>query len=187
MTFGGGARDWWSNLRGTLAVLATVVAISYGLPAIDHALPDERAIPAGLRIQVGFHVSLLPPPNSVQDSVETRPAQGRLVLVVAGARYAVNASPYLGTLREAAGRLLSRIAELPGYQLSGSPYPVATLDGVEGLAGRFSSARRDGYYAVFVDSGRLVEVIANGVGLALSGTLSHVRNSVATVRFEAAQ
>ncbi|MGH3739460.1 MAG: hypothetical protein ACRDT6_28245 [Micromonosporaceae bacterium] len=179
---GGG---WWANLRGSLVVFAVIAGISYGLPAIDHALPDHRAIPSGIRIAVGHGVTVLPPPRSVQDSVETSPRDGRLVLEVSGARYAVDVSPYLGTLREAATRLLTRIAELPGYQLSGTPYPVATLDGVPGLAGRFSSARRDGFYAVYVTGGRLVEVVAHGVGFALSGTLSRVRQSVATIRFEA--
>ncbi|MGH3716020.1 MAG: hypothetical protein ACRDT4_21540 [Micromonosporaceae bacterium] len=179
------AVTWWGNLRGSVAVLATVCAISLGLPALEHALPDHRAIPTGIRVTVGHGVTLLPPPDAVLDSAETSPRDGRLVLQVSGSRYAVTVSPYLGTLPQAADRLLSRIRDLPGYQLSGAPTPVTTLDGLDGLAGRFSSARRDGYYTVFVSGGRVVEVVAHGVGFALSGTLQWVRESVATVRFEA--
>jgi hypothetical protein len=174
---------WRANLYGSVAVLALIAAISYGLPAVDAALPDNRVIPAGSRITVGHGVSEVPPRGSLLDSAETSPNDGRLVLEVHGARYRITVSPYEGTLREATVRLRERIGALPGYQITGPSYWLATDDGVVGMEGRFGSARRDGYFAVFVSGGLVVEVVAQGVGFALSGTLADVQRSVATIHF----
>lgn len=180
---GGRLRGWWANLGGSLAVLAVVAGLSFGLPAVDRALPDDRAVPAGLRVTVGRGVSLVPPEGSVLDSAETSPNEGRMVLEVRGVRYAVGVSAYQGTLRQALARLRDRIDAQRGYQLAGPAYPEVTDDGVIGRAGRFTSPRRDGYFAVFVQSGRVVQVVAQGVGLGLGEELSTVRGSVATIRF----
>jgi hypothetical protein len=175
---------WRANLYGSAAVLAVIAAIWYGLPAVDATLPDNQVLPSGTRVTVGNSVSLVPPRGSLLDSAETSPSAGRLVVEVHGSRYRITASPYAGTLREATARLRERIAALPGYQITGQSYWVATDDGVVGMEGRFGSARRDGYFAVFVSDGLIAEVVAQGIGLTLNGTLDDVRRSVATIRFE---
>ena len=175
---------WWSNLIGSVAILAVISGFSLGLPAIDHALPDDRALPPGIRVTVGNGVTVLPPGGAYRDTAQSSPKDGRLVLELSGVRYALRAYPYLGSTRKAAHRLRSRIAAQPDYQLSGELRTVETRDGVSGLAGRFSSPRHDGYFAVFVHSGRVVEVVAQGSGLALASALPAIRDSVATIRFE---
>ncbi|MGH3656004.1 MAG: hypothetical protein ACRDUA_05050 [Micromonosporaceae bacterium] len=180
-------RGRWANLGGSLAVLAVVLGLSVGLPAVERALPDDRAVPPKLRLTVGHDVSLVPPRGSVLDSAETFPNRGRMVLEVRGVRYALAVSTYQGTLRQALNRLRDRIDAQRGYQLSGPTYQERTSDGVTGWAGRFTTSRRDGYFAVFVNTGRVVEIVAQGAGLGLDEELSLVRGSVATVRFGGAQ
>src|SRR5512139_3550308 len=91
------------NAVAALGVLAVIMLVAVGLPALDQALPSHRQVPPG-PYQVSAGVSVVPPPGAALDVTGTRPGtdSGKALFVIGGSvRYALVATPYTGTLEEA--------------------------------------------------------------------------------------
>src|SRR5215468_787424 len=91
----------------SLGVLAVVGTIAFGLPAIDRAVPDTRAVPAGQPYGVGGGITVIPPPGARLDVTRTRPRsdRGSVLFVLGEVRYAVLVLPYSGGLEAEGARL----------------------------------------------------------------------------------
>jgi hypothetical protein len=92
------------NLAGSLAILATLGGVAYGLPAVDRALPADRPVASGEPYVVGGGVTVMPPPNSMIDVTKTRPGvdRGTALFILDSVRYVIVVVPFHGTLEEAA-------------------------------------------------------------------------------------
>jgi hypothetical protein len=177
------------NAWGSLAVLAAVVVIAFGLPLIDRALPSARAVAAGRPYDVGANVSVVPPGGASVDVTGTRPGadRGTALFLVGGVRLVVVVSPYTGTLNAAATRLGARITHSTGFQVAGPAQQIRSTQGVAGLRGGYSSPGRLGQYAVFVADNRAVELTASGPESELRSESTALTASVQTVQFGAAR
>src|SRR5512144_431928 len=107
------------NALASLAVLAVVGLIAFGIPALNRALPAGRAVPAG-PYDVGGGVTFVPPNGATVDVTGTRPAadRGTALFLVHGVRVAVVVSPYPGTLDAAAARLAGKITKSNGAEVA---------------------------------------------------------------------
>jgi hypothetical protein len=185
---GYGRRRLFRNLWGTVIVAAAIAAIGLGLPAINAVVPAVRAVAAGKPYLVGGGVTVLPPPGANLDATRTRPGAttGEVLFDIGSVRYAVVATPFTGTLGEAALHLRSTITAKPGYQVTGPESPIRTRSGVTGKQGMYSSSGRDGRYAVFVSHGMAVQVTLAGSDIDLQHQLPEIESSVRSIRFPAA-
>jgi|GEM_PF-1908533 len=173
------------NLLAGVAILATIVAISFGLPAVDRALPADRPVAAGRPYQVGAGVTVVPPPAAVVDVTKTRPAadRGSALFVLDTVRYAIVVTPFDGSLDQAATRLRRKITDNRGYQVLGDSRSAATATGVPGRQGGYTAPGRTGRYAVFVAGGLAVDVTISGAGPTLRDALPKITVSVASLTF----
>lgn len=174
------------NLYGCIAVVAVVGAIAIGLPALDRALPDGRAVAAGSRVTVGLGVSLTAAPYTVLDLTRTAPALNRVVLSVRGNRMVVEADEYSGDLAGLAARQRRKIRSNPGYEASQREHPTRTDGGVGGVQGSYSTPGRIGMYAVFVHGGTGVRISVAGTQADLRRDYNSLLAMVRSVRFGAA-
>jgi hypothetical protein len=173
---------------GSVAILAALVAVAGGLPALDRALPALRDLPAGEAYAVGGGVLLVPPPGARLDAGLTRPYpdRGVAVFVVGRVRMAVQVSPFTGDLPAAGERLRARLSRTAGQRLDGPAEPLGTA--WPGLTGRYAPAAGDdaqgrtGRYAVLTGAGHTVEVTAAGPPAALADTWPAVVASLDTLR-----
>jgi hypothetical protein len=182
---GSGRQRLIHNLYGSLAVAAVLAGIGLGLPAINAEIPAVRPVPAGKPYLVGVGVMVLPPPGASLDATQTRPGatNGQVLFDLGGVRYALVATPYTGTLDEAAAHLRSTITAKRGYQIAGPESPISTRAGVPGKQGMYSSSGRDGRYAVFVDHGVAVQVTLSGNDVDLRPLLAGIESSVTSITF----
>jgi len=173
------------NLLGSLAILATLSGIAYGLPAIDRALPADRPVTAGEPYQVGAGVTVIPPPHAMIDVTKTRPGQdrGTALFILDSVRFVIVVVPFGGTLDEAAVRLRRKITDTTGYQVAGNERRVATAEGVTGRQGSYTAPGRAGRYAVFVVDGLAVEVTLSGSGTRFDAALAPVTASMRSISF----
>jgi len=167
------------------AVLAVVLAFGVGLPAINHAVPARRAVPAGAPFPVGAGVTVVPPAGAQYDVTRTaaRASQGAVLFVVGNLRYTVVVLTVDRTLAEAAAALRTKITSRGGYQLVGRQAATSTAQGVPGVQGGYATSGRAGRYAVFVYAGRTVEVTFAGTDLELHDTLPALSASVNSLYF----
>lgn len=143
---------------GRNAVAAVAVLLGLGalvaVPAvIQAALPDVGPLPAGDRLDVGFGVSVAPPPGARLELATSRPGAGEVVLLVDGLSVRLTA---VAVPRRPAGfvahtrRKFSRDDGLA----AGAPARARTSAGVVGERGdlRPEDGRSGdpGCYAVFV-------------------------------------
>jgi len=175
----------WSNLYGSLAVLAVVGLIAFGLPALDRALPAERPVPAGQRHVVGGGVTVLPPPGAMLDVTKTRPRadRGTALFVLGSVRYVIVVDPFVGTLPAAATRLRQKITATRGYQVAGRETPVATDAGLGGLQGGYTAPGRAGRYSVFLAGGLAIEVTVSGTDTHLRDALGGIEASTRSLAY----
>jgi hypothetical protein len=166
------------NLAGSLAILATIGGIAYGLPAVDRALPSDRPVAAGEPYTVGAGVTVVPPPHSMIDVTKTRPGadRGTALFLLDSVRYVIVVVPFTGTLDEAAARLRRKITGSAGYQVAGNERPVTTAQGLVGRHGAYAAPGRAGRYAVFVVDGLAVEVTVSGSGARFDSAIASVRS-----------
>src|SRR4051794_9729884 len=96
-----------ANLLGALGVVVTLAGLAFGLPAVDHALPSERAVSSTDPYPVGAGVTVVPPPGATVDVTETRPGDdgGTALFRLGQVRYAIVVRPFTGDLGTAAARL----------------------------------------------------------------------------------
>jgi hypothetical protein len=177
------------NAWGSLAVLAAVAVIAFGLPLIDRALPSARALAVGRPYEVGAHVTVVPPGGASVDVTGTRPGadRGTALFLIGGVRLVVVVSPYTGTLTAAATRLGAKITHSTGFQVAQAGQQIRSAQGVAGLRGGYSSPGRLGEYAVFVSGNRSVELTASGQQGELRSQEAAVTASVQSVQFGAAR
>ena len=152
------------NALGSLAVLAVVAFIAFGLPLLDRALPANRPVAGDTPYSVGAGVALVPPARANLDLTRTRPddERGTALFVVGAVRLSVVVLPFRGDLPEAAERLRRKITNTAGYQVTGGERGLTTATGLIGRRGTYSSPGRLGEYGVLVHDGVVVEVTASG-------------------------
>jgi hypothetical protein len=177
------------NGLGSLAILGVIVAISVGLPAVDHALPASRPVTAGARYEIGARVSVVPPPGSMVDLTETRPGsnRGTALFLIGVIRYLVVVSPYQGDLDAAADRLRDKITSTRGYQVTGRESVVTTGSGLTGRQGGYTAPGRIGRYAIFVVDGLDIEVTVSGTDPALRAALDGIETSTRSLAYRSLQ
>lgn len=175
-----------TNLLGALGVVATLAGLAFGLPAVDRALPAQRAVRTDQPYPVGAGISVFPPRGATIDVTGTRPGdqQGTVLFRLGQVRYAIAVRPFDGDLAAAATRLRQRITDTSGYQVTGAQFAVSTADGTAGLQGGYTAPGRGGRYAVFVTGGLTIEVTIAGDDLALSRMLPQIEASVRTLRLD---
>jgi hypothetical protein len=181
----GFARNAW----GSLAVMAAVAVIAFGLPLFDSTLAADRSLAQGLPYDVGAHVSVVPPGGAQVDVTGTRPGadRGTALFLVGGVRLVVSVSPYQGSLPAAANRLAVKIIHSTGSQVTPAGQPIRSVQGVAGLRGGYDAPGRLGEYAVYVSGNRSVELTASGPGDELRARTPALTASVRSVRFGAAR
>jgi hypothetical protein len=177
----GTARRELRNLGGSLAILAVIVALAYGLPAVNAALPAARQVATNRPYPLGSGVSVIPPNGAQIDVTKTRP--GSTMFLLGAVRYQLVVAEASGTIDDAAGQLRHKITANLGYQVTGTEVPARTAQGVVGRQGGYTSPGRDGRYAVFVVRGVGVEVTIAGVDLELRRALGALTASVASIAF----
>ncbi len=108
-----------TNLLGALGVVATLAALVFGLPAVDRALPAERAVSSTDPYPVGAGITVIPPVGATLDVTGTRPGddEGTVLFHVGAVRYAIVVRPFTGDLESAAARLRQRITSTSGWCL----------------------------------------------------------------------
>jgi hypothetical protein len=171
------------NLGWSLAVLAVLAAVGYGLPAVNAALPAARPVPTDRPYDLGGRVSVVPPSGALLDVTRTRP--GSTLFVVDGVRYLLVVAAADGTLDDSVGQLRQKISANRGYQVTGPETPVRTGQGVLGRQGGYTSPGRDGRYAVFRWGRTAVQVTIAGADPDLRRTLPALTSSVLTLAFGA--
>jgi hypothetical protein len=178
-----------TNLLGALGVAATLAALAFGLPAVDRALPNDRAVSAADPYMIGAGVTVIPPSGATLDVTETRPGdnEGTVLFHLASVRYAIAVRPFPGDLESAAARLRQRITSTSGYQVTGGQLAVHTAAGLAGIQGGYTAPGRGGRYAVFVTAGLTIEVTISGGELDLGRTLPLIEQSTRTLRHDGPQ
>ncbi len=173
------------NGLGSLTVLAILVLIAVGLPAIDRALPASRPVAAGVPYSIGAGVSVVPPADSEVDLAGTRPGnnRGTALFLIGTIRYMVVVAPYSGSVEGAAERLRNKITLTRGYQVTGRDSIVKTDSGLTGRQGGYTAPGRSGRYAVFVVDGLGIEVTVSGTDPQLRAALDRVEASTRSLAY----
>lgn len=172
------------NALCSLGILAVVAGVAFGLPALDRAVPSERAVASGVPYRVTDAISVVPPAGARLDIEETRPGgdSGYAVFLVGRVRFAVLVNRDQLTLPEAADRLRIRLRDSLGATTTAGDQ---SLTGVAGpaLAGSFRTGTADGWYAVrLIAPGIVVDATAAGPAAALADRLPAIEASIAGIR-----
>lgn len=177
-----------TNLLGALSLVIVLGGLAFGLPALDRALPADRAVPTDRPYAVGGGVTVVPPPGSRIDVTGTRPTEdeGTALFRLGPVRYLISVRRFDGDLAAAANGLRRRITGTAGYQVTGIELTIATATGLAGRQGGYTAPGRGGRYAVFVTDGRTIEVTVSGADLDLGRTLPAIEASTRTLRYDPA-
>jgi hypothetical protein len=172
------------NLAGAAAVLAVLLTVVFGLPALNRAVPTDRSL-AGHFYEVGAGVSVTPPPGARVDASKTRPGEERatVMFLVGDVRYLIVVQPFTGQIGEAAEKLRTKIKATQGYQVTGDEDRVSTAGGLSGVAGGYTAPGRCGRYAVFLARGHSIEVTVSGGQLELQQELTSIDDSISSIRY----
>ncbi|WP_027342998.1 hypothetical protein [Hamadaea tsunoensis] len=172
------------NALSSAAVLAVILFVAFGLPAINRAVPASKDIVGGRAYTVGGGVSVVPPLRAEIDPSKTRPAadRGTVLFLLGAVRYVIVVAPFSGGLGDAAARLREKITATRGYQVTGDEAAVRTSTGLPGLAGCYSAPGRLGRYAVFVSGGSSIEVTISGTEDQLAGQMAGIEASVSSIQ-----
>ncbi|MEU4621016.1 hypothetical protein AB0G04_13685 [Actinoplanes sp. NPDC023801] len=174
------------GLPAALAVASMLAALALGLPALDRAVPAERAAASGRPYLVGAGVTVVPPAGATLDVTGTRPGndRGTALFRIDRVRYAIEVEPFDGDLTAAAVRLRQRITGTSGHHITGTQLAVSTAGGLAGVQGGYTAGDRDGRYAVFVAHGLTIEVMVSGDDTDLGRALPAIDASTRTLRYE---
>jgi len=173
-----------SGIAGCAAVLAAVGALSFGLPAIDRAIPPQRVLPSTKPLAIGEGVTITPPAGTAIDARGTVPGINRVLLVTDGIDYRIQAFPYAGPLSALAADLRREVSGQRGPQAMGDEADVETRDGVAGRAAQYTDVDgHGGWYAAYLDSGVATYVVVTGATANLVRDGAEIRDSLATLRF----
>jgi hypothetical protein len=171
------------NALCSLGILAVVAGIAVALPALDRAVPGERALVPGVPYPVANTVSVVPPAGARLDANQTRPGgdSGRAVFLLGRVRFAVLVSHEVLTLPEAAERLRTRLRDGLGATTTTDDQ---TLTGVVGpaLTGQFRTGSGSGWYAVrIIAPATVVNATASGPAAELADRLPGIEASIASI------
>ncbi|MFC7764308.1 hypothetical protein ACFQY4_44750 [Catellatospora bangladeshensis] len=172
------------NLAGAVAVLATLLTVVFGLPALNRAVPTDRSL-AGPRYDVGAGVTVAPPPGARVDASKTRPGSERatVMFLVGDVRYLIVVQPFDGPIGEAAEKLRTKIKATQGYQVTGNEGGIRTTGGLAGVAGGYTAPGRSGRYAVFLAGEHSIEVTVSGAQLELQRELAGIDGSISSITY----
>lgn len=172
------------NAAASLWILVVLAAIAVGLPAIDRALPAERAVPPHLPYEVGGGVTVVPPPGAMLDVTRTRPTarQGTVLFVLGRVRYVIVVASFDGDLDSAVDRLRRKVTGAGGQLDAG--LPALTGTGLAGREGAYTTPDRAGRYAVFLAPDLSIEVTVSGTETELEQTQSVIDASIETIAYE---
>ena len=171
------------NLASSVAVLAVILFVAFGLPAINRMVPAGSNKIGGRAYGVGGGVIVVPPLDARIDPASTRPGndRGTVLFLLGPVRYAIVVDPFAGSMEEAASALRTKITSTRGYQVTDGERPYATAGGLVGVQGCYSAPGRLGRYAVFLSDGRSIEVTVSGAEGDLSGQMTQIEASIASI------
>ncbi|MBB5870837.1 hypothetical protein F4553_004216 [Allocatelliglobosispora scoriae] len=174
------------NFAGSLTVLAVILGIAFGLPAINRMVPADLNAVGGKAYLVGGGVSVVPPLHAQVDASKTRPAadRGTVLFLVGPVRYVIVVAPFGGGIEDAAAKLRTKIESTRGYQVAGGEDSINTGSGLKGVGGGYTAPGRIGRYAVFLASGISIEVTVSGTEVGLSDEISAIEQSVASITYQ---
>ena len=142
------------NAAAAVGVLGALAALVVVPALVGLSLPDEGPLPPGPRLDVGYGVTLRPPPGARLGLAESRPGAGGVELR-AGSFTARFTAVEAGDVDPAAFAAHARrkLDRDEGFR-PGPPEPVSTEAGVTGERGPLASTRDgdlSGCYAIFVE------------------------------------
>jgi hypothetical protein len=180
-----GPHRWWLNLAGSASVLAALLAVVFGLPALDRAVPvSKSALAATQRQEIAGGVSVIPPAGSViSKKTRSDAAAGSVLFLVGPAKYVIAVSPFDGDITAGATRLRDKIQAMRGYQITAGEEPKVTASGLTGQAGTFTAPGRVGRFAAFLAPGHLIEVTVTGSDADLRQALDRVDESMLSLEY----
>jgi len=173
------------NVAGCAAVLAAVALLSFGLPAINDAIPPTRPVSASGPYGIGLNVSVKPPTQTVVDSRGTVPAANRVLFVRNGVQYRLEAEQFSGDLAALTASVRDEVADGRGAQAIGPDIDTKTTQGVPGMAARFEESDGGGFFAAYLSGGVGVDVFVLGTDQGVTDNADEILRSVATLRFGA--
>jgi hypothetical protein len=121
----------WRNALAAIGVFAGLGALVLVPAVVDAALPDEGPLPAGDRLDVGYGVTLRPPPGARLDLNVSRPGTGDVELLVGDLRLRVTAVELRGHPADFIAHARRKFARDEGLR-AGPPTSVRTGSGVSG-------------------------------------------------------
>jgi hypothetical protein len=171
------------NLAGSVAVLAVILFVAFGLPAINRSVPAGNGEFDGRPYAIGGGVTVVPPRDARIDPASTHTGndRGSVLFLIGPVRYVIVVGPFSGSVEQAAAKLRTKITSTPGYQVTDGERPYATKNGLAGVQGDYSAPGRLGRYAVFLSHGRSIEVTASGTEDDLAGQMTHIEASIASI------
>lgn len=175
---------WWLNLAGAGSVLAALLTVVFGLPALERAVPAQRAVATAHRHEIAAGVTVIPPAGAlIAKRSRTGPGEGSVLFLIGPARFVIAVEPFEGDLQAASGKLRTKIQSMRGYQITAGEAPLVTLSGLSGLAGSFTAPGRIGRFAAFIAPGHIIEVTINGSEGGLQQSLMLIDQSIASLSY----
>lgn len=174
------AELWWRNLAGAGSVLAVVLTVVFGLPALDRAVPVDQAL-AEHRLLIADGVTVMPPGGAIIAKQIHSGPEGSVMFLVGPARYAITVSPFDGDLEAAFIRLRKKIQSMRGYQVTSPEIPTRTDSGLQGRGSTFAAPGRSGRYIAFVAPGKAIEVTISGSKGDLHQAFVNIDQSIASI------
>jgi len=171
------------NLASSVAVLAVILFVAWGLPAINRMVPAGESTVGGRAYAVGAGVVVIPPDQAELDLTNTRPGtdRGTVLFLIGPVRYVIVVAPFTGDLTEAAAKLRAKITGTRGYQVTGAEDAVTTSGGLAGVQGSYSAPGRLGRYDVFLSESRSIEVTVSGSQPDLASLMTGIEASIASI------
>ncbi|MDG4821473.1 hypothetical protein O7635_06335 [Asanoa sp. WMMD1127] len=174
---------WRRNLVGSLAVVAGVLALSLGVPAIDDALPNAT-VSSTEPLEFATDASVVPPPDATVVAEQTSPDQGVVTMAVDGVRYRLTAESFPGTLQQLADRIRAEVRNIAGIQAVSDDQSVTSDSGIPGLQATFVAENRTGWYTVYLRAGTAVTAVVDGNDAGVTEHREELETSVRTVTIE---
>ncbi|WP_203704959.1 hypothetical protein [Asanoa iriomotensis] len=176
-------KAWRRNLAGSLAVVAGVLALSLGVPAIDGAL-SNTTVSTTAPLEFASNASVVPPPDASVVADQTSPSQGVVTLAVDGVRYRLTAESFPGTLQQLADRIRAEVQNVAGIQAISPDQAVTSNSGIPGLQATYVGENRTGRYTVYLQSGTGVTAVVDGNDAGVTAHRAALETSVRTVTID---
>lgn len=172
-----------AKIAGCAGVIAGVALMAFGLPAIAGSISPQRLVPAGVRLDIGSGVSVVPGQRTSLDARGTSPSSNIVLLHVGGIDYQIEANAFSGTLGDLNDEARQALADKRGPQALGPEMRVRTTQGVPGLTAQVVAGDDSGWYEVYVADGVGVVVRVTGSDAALVSHGDEVDDALKTLEF----